>query len=63
MLRRDAGCQRGAAGGEGLQESQPSTPGEDCKFVNSAHPESIRRYNVVLVRPNIIIALRTGWQL
>uniref|UniRef100_A0A0P4WN36 Kelch-like protein diablo n=3 Tax=Scylla olivacea TaxID=85551 RepID=A0A0P4WN36_SCYOL len=41
MLRRDAGCQRGAAGGEGLQEPQPSTPSEDCKFVDSAHPESI----------------------
>ncbi|KAG0710915.1 Zinc finger and BTB domain-containing protein 4 [Chionoecetes opilio] len=40
MLRRDAGCQRGTLGCEG-HESQPTTPNEDCKFVNSAHPEAV----------------------
>lgn len=31
------------AGPEGGSESQVSSPSEDCKFVNAAHPEAVSR--------------------
>ncbi|XP_042218059.1 kelch-like protein diablo [Homarus americanus] len=43
MSRRDTGSLRGGGGGGGGDgsESQVSSPSEDCKFVNSAHPEAV----------------------
>lgn len=34
------------AGPEGGSESQVSSPSEDCKFVNAAHPEAVSRKNI-----------------